>query len=159
VNSISVLSRISTIAGFPINAAVVIAVAFGFATPVWAQGYGYLQTPEIQLGGDLTPTIVKIPEVITETQGETAAPLASEAAPANPELLANIHFDYIVAPEEKVMPGSLEDTSISLGEYARQLRAGNVGGEALEQPGAMASPAERAAPGSAGEENRPAGCP
>ena len=152
MTSNSILSRIFAIAGFPLNAAVVIAVAFGFATPVWAQGYGYIQTPEIQLGGDLTPTIVKIPEVVTETQGGAAAPLSSQSAPANPELLANIHFDYIVAPEEKVMPGSLEDTSISLGEYARQLRAGNTAGEALQQPGAMAGPAEKAAPGSTGKE-------
>ena len=49
--------------------------------------------------------------------------MVSNATPASTELLSTRHFDYIVSPVVKVVPGSMEDTSISLGDYARQLRA------------------------------------
>jgi hypothetical protein len=52
-------------------------------------------------------------------------PYVSNAPPASTELLATRHFDYIVSPLELGfdLHGNMSDTSVSLGEYARQLRA------------------------------------
>jgi hypothetical protein len=79
-----------------------------------------IYTPEIQLGSATQPAIVTVPPI------EAAVPVpeinVSNAPPASTALLSTRHFDFIVSPED-VIPGSIEDTSISLGEYARQLRA------------------------------------
>ncbi len=79
-----------------------------------------IYTPEIQLGSATQPAIVTVPPI------EAAVPVpeinVSNAPPASTALLSTRHFDFIVSPDD-VVPGSIEDTSISLGEYARQLRA------------------------------------
>jgi hypothetical protein len=137
---------------------VLIAVMLLLAAPLLAQNYGTsynpddyvpyfpgtIQTPEIQLGSDLEPSIVKVPPVVVqESTGGIATGSAtpiSNATPASTGLLASRHFDYIVSPlDEDIIPGSMEDTTISLGDYARQLRAQKQNG-AL--PGAMAKPGE-----------------
>lgn len=79
-----------------------------------------LYTPEIQLGSATQPAIVTVPPIVEAVPA--AEPTVSNAPPANTALLSTRHFDFIVAPED-VVPGSMEDTSISLGEYARELRA------------------------------------
>jgi len=129
-----------------------ICVALLLAAPLIAQndaspysypenGYtpGVIQTPKIQLGTDLEPSIVTVPPVVVDESGtQPLAPTISNAVPASTALLSTRHFDYIVSPE-KVVPGSMADTSISLGDYARQLRA-----EKHNQPSpdSMAKPAE-----------------
>jgi hypothetical protein len=98
-----------------------------------------VETPHVQLGSDNQPSIVTVPPVIVQGgESQTVAPGGNNAAPANLDLLASRHFDYIVSPLNKVVPGSMEDTSISLGDYARQLRAGK---QSAPTPGAMAAPA------------------
>jgi hypothetical protein len=65
--------------------------------------------------------------------------------PYNLQLLATRHFDFIVAPKATPRRGSMEDNSISLGEYARQLRAEkekSARPQPAPMPGAMAQPAE-----------------
>ena len=106
----------------------------------YVQDYGrIIETPKIQLGSSTEPSIIMIPPVVEVTPGQPAAPRVSNAAPASTELLASRHFDYIVSPLEKIVPGSMEDTSISLGEYARQLRASK---SHAPTPDAMAKPTE-----------------
>ena len=92
--------------------------------------FGPIRTPEIQLGSGLTPTIVTNPPIVqvpgTELTGQPYEPLVSNAPPASTALLATRHFEYIVSPINGVVydpHGSMADTSISLGEYARRLRA------------------------------------
>jgi len=85
--------------------------------------YGPIQTPEIRLGSDLTPTTITVPPVV-ELTGLPSEQQVSNAAPASTELLATRHFDYIVSPISPSLSirGNMADTSISLGEYARHLR-------------------------------------
>ncbi len=101
-----------------------------------------LYTPEIQLGSATQPAIVTVPPV--EEAMPASEPYVSNAPPASTALLSTRHFDFITAPEE-VTPGSMEDTSISLGDYARQLRAAK---QNSPLPNAIASPA-----------NAPSNCP
>lgn len=83
-----------------------------------------IYTPEIQLGSATQPSIVTVPPI--EAQVPIPAPYVSNAPPASTELLSLRHFDFVVSPED-VIPGSMEDHSISLGEYARELRAAKQG--------------------------------
>jgi hypothetical protein len=82
---------------------------------------GTLYAPEIHLGSATEPSTITAPP-IEEIPATPTQPYVSNAPPASTELLATRHFDFVTSPE-KVVPGSMEDTSISLGEYARQLRA------------------------------------
>jgi hypothetical protein len=117
-----------------------IAATLLLAAPLLAQSYGNITTPEIQLGGVNQPTIVKIPPyIIEQTPAVPPAPVVGNATPASTELLASRHFDFIVSPVKEIVPGSMADTSISLGDYARQLRAGK---QQAPTPDAMAKPAE-----------------
>jgi hypothetical protein len=120
-----------------------ISVALLLAAPLFAQNSyspGVVQTPKIQLGTDLEPSIVTVPPVVVdESATQPLATTGSNAGPASTELLASRHFDYIVSPIEEIVPGSMEDTSISLGDYARQLRAEKRN---KPSPDAMAQPAE-----------------
>jgi hypothetical protein len=102
--------------------------------------YGPLITPEIQLGSDLTPTTILVRPVV-ELSGEPSEPRVSNATAASTELLATRHFDYIVSPIDLplITSGSMADSSISLGEYARQLRLEKQGNAT---PDAMANPTE-----------------
>lgn len=122
--------------------------AFGiFASAAAAQNppplsYGSIRTPEIQLGSDITPTVITVPPVI-EVSGPPAEPRVSNAPPASTKELATRHFDFIVSPiaQNYSTRGSMEDTSISLGEYARQLRAQKQAEVHRATPDAMAQPA------------------
>ncbi len=126
-----------------------IAVVLLLAAPLFAQNTGYsengyspgvIQTPKIQLGTDLEPSVVTVPPVVVdESATQPLAPTVSNATPASTELLSTRHFDYIVSPVTEIVPGSMADTSISLGDYARQLRAEKHN---KPSPDAMAQPAE-----------------
>jgi hypothetical protein len=89
--------------------------------------YPTIYTPEIQLGSTTQPSVITVPPVVEVASGEHFAtspePPVSNAPPASTELLATRHFDFITSPVDQATPGSMEDTSISLGEYARKLRA------------------------------------
>jgi hypothetical protein len=105
-----------------------LACALLLAAPLLAQyngGYTLevpaIYAPEIHLGSAYQPTTVTLPsEAISANPPQS---YVSNAPPANTELLATRHFDFITSPLDQAIPGSMEDTSISLGEYARQLRA------------------------------------
>ncbi len=126
-----------------------IAVVLLLAAPLFAQNTGYsengyspgvIQTPKIQLGTDLEPSVVTVPPVVVdESATQPLAPTVSNATPASTELLSTRHYDYLVSPETEIVPGSMADTSISLGDYARQLRAEKHN---KPSPDAMAQPAE-----------------
>lgn len=83
-----------------------------------------IYTPEIHLGSATEPSTVTVPPV-EEIPASPSSPFepvyVSNAPPASTALLGTRHFDFIVAPGER--PGSMEDNSISLGDYARELRA------------------------------------
>jgi hypothetical protein len=103
--------------------------------------YGSVRTPEIQLGSGSSPTIITVPPVV-EVSSAPAEPQVSNAPPANTALLALRHFDYIVSPiaQDLSTRGSMADTSISLGEYARQLRAKKQAEVPKSTPDAMSQP-------------------
>ena len=120
------------------------------AAPLLAQSYTYsddaytpgnITTPKIQLGSGMETTTIDVaPVIVDETPIPSSSfPQVSNATPASVELLSTRHFDYIISPLEKIVPGSMEDTSISLGDYARQLRAERQG---KPSPNAMAQPSE-----------------
>jgi hypothetical protein len=124
-----------------------IAALFIFTSALTAQNtptitYGSITTPQIQLGSDTTPTIITVPPVV-EVSGapSEAEPRVSNAPPASTALLATRHFDFIVSPIAPFTRGSMEDSSISLGEYARQLRAQKRAVATTANPNAMAQPA------------------
>jgi hypothetical protein len=96
-----------------------------------------IYTPEIQLGSATQPAVVTMPPIVEQIPGEAPAPAVSNATPASTELLASRHFDYIVSPLDAPRPGSIADTSISLGDYARQLRAEK---QNAPTPNSMAKP-------------------
>jgi hypothetical protein len=103
----------------------IIATALMLATPLFGQTPVSIYTPEIHIGSATTPSTITVPPVL-EISGELAAPRVSEAPPASTELLATRHFDFVVSPVQGIQfspRGSISDHSISLGEYARQLRA------------------------------------
>ena len=132
--------------------AFLIAAALLLAAPLLAQNYGYVtltmatppayvETPKIQLGSGLRALRH---HRSARRRGRDLRPSlldsrVSNATPASTELLSTRHFDYIISPVDKIVPGSMEDTSISLGDYARQLRAESK----QPSPNAMAQPAEQ----------------
>lgn len=120
-----------------------ITAAFLLAAPLYAQNSytpGAVQTPKIQLGTDLEPSVITVPPVVVDDSAtQPLALTGSNATPASTELLATRHFDYIVSPVQEAAPGSMADTSISLGDYARQLRAEKHN---KPSPNAMANPAD-----------------
>lgn len=97
-------------------------------------------TPEIRLGSATEPSIVTVPP-IEEVTPNPPEEHVSSAPPASTELLSTRHFDFITAPMAEALPGSMEDTSISLGEYARQLRAAKEKSLLPSTPNAIAQPA------------------
>lgn len=107
--------------------------------------YPSLYTPEIQLGSATQPSTITVPPVIEVPGGELPTqqpePQVSNAPPASTAQLSTRHFDFIVSPLDKITPGSMEDTSFSLGEYARQLRAKKqAAADGKAPPGAMTQP-------------------
>ena len=106
--------------------------------------YSSIYTPEIHLGSADTPSTITVPPVVevsgTEFFTPSPLPLVDNAPPASTALLATRHFDFITSPLGQVTRGSMEDTSISLGEYARQLRASKQAKNASAAPSAMAQP-------------------
>lgn len=82
---------------------------------------GIVYTPEIQLGSADRPAIVTEPPVIEEIPGLPLPPPESNVTPSSTALLSTRHFDYITSPMDVIF-GSMEDTAVSLGEYARKLR-------------------------------------
>jgi hypothetical protein len=103
--------------------------------------YESIYTPEIHLGSATTPSTITVPPVVEI--GNPLPQFVSQAPPASTELLATRHFEYIVSPLQGIAPGSMADTSISLGEYARQLRARKEqAAKAGKPPDAMAKPAK-----------------
>jgi hypothetical protein len=106
--------------------AAVLLLASGLgAQTVPTNTYGPLYTPEIHLGSANEPSTITAPPVVVEVPGQTVEPEVSNAPPASTELLSSRHFDFIVSPvsESVSTHGNIADTTISLGEYARQLRA------------------------------------
>jgi hypothetical protein len=101
-----------------------ILIALLLASPLYAQYPGIIYTPEIHLGSATEPSTITVPpiEFVPDARPE---PEVSSATPADTELLAQRHWDFVVSPMEGVgfcPQGSMADTSISLGKYARQLR-------------------------------------
>jgi hypothetical protein len=85
--------------------------------------------PEVHLGSATTPTIVNVPPVLQVTTGLPAPAAIADVPPASTALLATRHFDFIVSLVEGPplsIRGSMEDSAVSLGEYARQLRSRSV---------------------------------
>jgi hypothetical protein len=128
---------------------VALLASFVFGAPLFAQNQetitvappdipATIYTPEIQLGSADRPAVVTEPPVIEQISVPTEEPRESNATPASTELLSTRHFDFITSPMA-VRPGSMEDTSISLGEYARQLRAQR---QKSPTPNAIANPSD-----------------
>jgi hypothetical protein len=113
----------------------IFAALFGTAVllappPMRAQAYAapgyYVETPEVHLGSATEPSVLQIPPLLIEQPGLPIPPppLADEYESANqPPMCAPAQFDYLVAPTGELFPGSMADSSISLGEYARELRS------------------------------------
>lgn len=105
-----------------------IAALFGIvlllSAPLLGQTYsiyvpGLVQTPQIHLGIAGEPSVIAIPPVIAVQPGLPIGPPLGDFEPQpEPEM-----FDYLVDPSGALFPGSMADASISLGEYARELRA------------------------------------
>ena len=101
---------------------------YGIYSPgFYAPGYygPIVGTPEIHLGSATEPSIVRIPPVIVQTalpRFETPEYAANETGPVTTAAMRG-YFEYIVSPAGAYYPGSMDDSSVSLGEYARQLRS------------------------------------
>jgi hypothetical protein len=100
-----------------------------------------IYTPEIHLGSATEPSTITVPPLV-EVPSQPAEVRVSNVPPASTDLLASRHFDFITSPLSFVVPGSMADTSLSLGEYARRLRA---------QKRTAAMPSRHAAPGAMGQ--------
>jgi hypothetical protein len=109
--------------------------------------YESIYTPEIHLGSATEPSTITVPPVV-ELTSQPAEPQVSNAPPASTTLLATRHFDFITSPLDEITPGSMADTSISLGDFARQLRAqrqqaaANRTTPATTNPRSMAQPSK-----------------
>jgi hypothetical protein len=96
------------------------------ASPLYAQYPGIIYTPEIHLGSATEPSTITVPPIEFVPGGAVYESHVSEATPADTEFLAQRHWDFITSPMSGVAfwsQGSMADSSISLGEYARALRA------------------------------------
>ncbi len=131
---------------------VLLITALLFASVLSAQNvpvvpYESIYTPEIHLGSATEPSTITVPPVV-EVPSQPARPQVSNAPPASTALLSTRHFDFITSPLNEVTPGSMEDTSISLGDYARQVRvqkqqaAANRTAPTTTNPHSMAQPAK-----------------
>jgi len=110
------------------------------AAPSMAQGgYGYGYGANVPSSAPAAPL-----EYASEPESDSSIELPPTGYPYNLQLLATRHFDFLVWPVIKPAPGSMDDTSISLGEYARRLRAEKqeAAKPAPAHPGAMAEPSE-----------------
>jgi len=93
----------------------------GFYTP----GYYGPITPEIHLGSATEPSVIRVPPVFVQTPGpdfefpgyaeSENEPMANAAMPG--------YFDFLVSPVGAFYPGSMSDSSVSLGDYAREIRS------------------------------------
>jgi len=84
---------------------------------------------------------VTVPQATEVFPGQQSQPAESNAPPASTQLLASRHFDFITSPLDAITPGSMADTSVSLGEYARRLRMQRQAkATAKPTPNAMAKP-------------------
>jgi hypothetical protein len=96
-----------------------------YAPGFYAPGYygPIVGTPEIHLGSATEPSIVRIPPVIVQTPlPRFEAPEYAESEPVTAAAMRG-GFDFVVSPVGAYYPGSMDDSSVSLGEYARQLRS------------------------------------
>jgi hypothetical protein len=98
--------------------------------PLLAQAYtiyapGIVETPHIHLGSATEPSVVQVPPVVVEQSGlPVLGPPSDDYDSENTSAMyARGEFDYLVAPTGELFPGSMADTSISLGEYAREVRS------------------------------------
>jgi hypothetical protein len=111
--------------------AALLSAALILAAPLLAQAPTNIYTPEVHIGSATEPSTVTVPLVMEVPGAQLNAespfePEEDNAPPASTELLATRHFDFITSPVEGVIyspSGHMADTTISLGEYARQLRA------------------------------------
>lgn len=138
----------AALASASLRAVAVIATAVLFTPALDSQTtqsltYNNLRTPEIQLGAIAAPNTYTLPPVAGTPNVPSDSPV-SNANPASTELLATRHFDFIVSPiaEFPTPRGSIADTSISLGEYARQLRAQRQHADTPAFPNAIAQPTD-----------------
>lgn len=110
--------------------------------------YESIYTPEIHIGSATEPSTITVPPVV-EVPSAPPEPQVSNAPPASTALLATRHFDFIVSPitDLAYARGSMADTSISLGDYARQLRAQKMASQNAQTlpnqttPSSMSQPA------------------
>jgi hypothetical protein len=95
-----------------------------YAPGFFAPGYygPIVQTPEIHLGSATEPSIIRIPPVIMETPLPRFEPPAEYPESSAAAMPAGFGFDYLVSPMGELFPGSMGDDSVSLGDYARELR-------------------------------------
>ena len=97
-----------------------------YAPGFYAPGYygPIVTTPEIHLGSATEPSIVRIPPVIVQTPLPRFE-LPAGYAEAEPVTTAAMQrgFDFVVSPVGALYPGSMNDDSVSLGDYARQIRS------------------------------------
>ncbi len=111
------------------------------AVPIAAQMPSTLHVPEAHPGSPAKPSTVAVPHAAKQLEsGSRLLPETSPAAPASTELLATRHFDFIVSPIAPAPSprGTMADSSISLGEYARRLRAGKRRTAGNTAPNSMA---------------------
>ena len=99
-----------------------------YAPGFYAPGYygPIVGTPEIHLGSATEPSIVRIPPVIVQTPLPNFG-LGPEYAEAQAEPVTTAamqgNFDFLVSPVGAFYPGSMADGSVSLGDYAREIRS------------------------------------
>ena len=120
---------------FLTSALVLVVVAF--TLPSSAQMYGYgnyagfydpfygpIMTPEIHLGSATEPSLVRLPPVFVATPLPGFPGEYGETEPGDMTAAA-MHggFDYLVSPVGAYYFGSMDDSSVSLGDYAREIRS------------------------------------
>ena len=123
---------------------------FLFVAPLMAQGTGdtpappligqTIYTPGIHIGSASPASTMSLPRMEEPVPNAPEA-TARGALPADTALLATRHFDYIISPLDEIIPGSMEDSSMSLGDYARQLRAEKQRRLLPTDPASIANPA------------------
>lgn len=142
--------------------AVLACIVLLLSAPMSAQYVPYLpgvvKTPEVHLGTGDQPSVVNVPPVVVVDQGvdsynpEVGEPFYAPPLPAEPYademgMAEAPYFDYLISPVAEFAPGSMEDTSVSLGEYARELRSRPPGPPpTVLTPGGKNSPPESTPP-------------